>query len=192
MSFNEVMIGVVIGVSTSIIVTGITFYLKDYLKERSKFKKFEKKLKQIAGKEAEVIVSNLGIVKIIDINNQGMTVKSELCTTFLPMERVLLSDIAIPVENYEMLRKELMRKSVEESLDVVFPPLMEKLKEVVIKEFLKTDSELSAVFAIKVRGEMKEEGIPVKKLSKEKELSFREIIERVGKEEEKEKRAKKS
>jgi hypothetical protein len=186
------MIGVVIGVSTSIIVTGITFYLKDYLKERSKFKKFEKKLKQIAGKEAEVIVSNLGIVKIIDINNQGMTVKSELCTTFLPMERVLLSDIAIPVENYEMLRKELMRKSVEESLDVVFPPLMEKLKEVVIKEFLKTDSELSAVFAIKVRGEMKEEGIPVKKLSKEKELSFREIIERVGKEEEKEKRAKKS
>lgn len=192
MSFNEVMIGVVIGVSTSIIATSITFYLKDYLKERSKFKKFEKKLKQIAGKEAEVIVSNLGIVKIIDINNQGMTVKSELCTTFLPMERVLLSDIAIPVENYEMLRKELMRKSVEESLDVVFPPLMEKLKEVMIKEFLKTDSELSAVFAIKVRGEMKEEGIPVENLSKEKELSFREIIERVGKEEEKEKRAKKS
>ena len=187
MSFNEVMIGVVIGVSTSIIATSVTFYLKDYLKERAKFKKFEKKLKQIAGKEAEVIIPNIGIVKITDINKQGITVKNELCTTFLPMERVLLTDIAVPVENYEVLRKELMRKNVEESLDVVFPPLMDKLKEVMVQEFLKTDSELSAVIALKVRGEMKEERISIKKLPKEKELSLREIAERIEKEEKKEK-----
>jgi hypothetical protein len=181
------MTGVVIGVSTSIIATGITFYLKDYLKERAKFKKFEAKLKEIAGKEAEVIIPNIGIVKITDINRQGITVKNELCTTFLPMERVLLTDIAIPVENYEGLRKELMRKNVEESLDIVFPPLMDKLKEVMVKEFLRTDSELSAVIALKVRGEMKEEGILAKKRPKEKELSFREIAEQMEKAETKEK-----
>ena len=101
------------------------------------------------------------------------------------MERVLLTDIAIPFENYEVLRKELMRKNVEESLDIVFPPLMDKLKEVMVKEFLKTDSELSAIVALKIRGEMKEEGIPVKKLPKEKELSLREIAERMEKEEKK-------
>ncbi|MCJ7762946.1 hypothetical protein MUP38_05790, partial [Candidatus Bathyarchaeota archaeon] len=79
----------------------------------------------------------------------------------------------------------------EESLDVVFPPLMDKLKEVMVSEFLKTDSELSAVVALKVRGELREEGVPVKKLSKEKELSFREIAERMEKEEKKPKAAKK-
>jgi len=192
LSFNEVMIGVVIGVSTSIIATGITFYLKDYLIERAKFKRLEKKLKPIAGKEAEVIIPNIGIVKITDINNHGITVKDKLCTTFLPMERVLLTDIGIPFENYDALRKELMRKNVEESLDIVFPPLMDKLKEVMVTEFLKPDSELSAFIALKIRGEIREEGISVKKLPKEKELSLRDIAERMEKEEEKEKRAKKS
>jgi hypothetical protein len=81
---------------------------------------------------------------------------------------------------------------VEESLDIVFPPLMDKLKEVIVTEFLKPDSELSAFIALKIRGEMREEGIPVKKLPKEKELSLRDIAERMEKEEEKEKRAKKS
>jgi hypothetical protein len=162
------MIGVVIGVSTSIIATGITFYLKDYLIERAKFKRLEKKLKPIAGKEAEVIIPNIGIVKITDINNHGITVKDKLCTTFLPMERVLLTDIGIPFENYDALRKELMRKNVEESLDIVFPPLMDKLKEVMVTEFLKPDSELSAFIALKIRGEIREEGISVNEWKKKR------------------------
>ena len=186
MSFNDIMLGVVVGVSTSIITAGVTFYLKDYLKERAKFNKFKKKLEQIAGKEARVIIPNIGIVKIIDINQQGITVKHELCKTFIPMEKVLLTDISLPVENYEVMRKEFMRKNVEESLDIVFPPLMNKLKEVFVREFLKTDSELSAVIAIKVRGELKEEGIPLKKLSSARELTFREIIKSVENEEKQE------
>lgn len=183
MSFSEVMIGVAIGVSVSIIATGITFYLKDYLRERAKFRKFEEKLKQIAGKEAEVIISNIGLVKIDDINKQGLTVKNELGTIFLPMERVLVSDITVPVANYDVVRKEWMKKNLEETLDIVFPPLMDKLKEVLVKEFLSTDSDLSAIIGIKIRGELKDEGIPVKKLSKEKELTVREIVERINKDE---------
>lgn len=184
--FNEVLAGVIIGVITAAVATAITFYVKDYLKERAKFKKFKEKLEQIAGKEAEVIIPNIGIVKIVDINKQGITVKSELSTIFIPMEKVLLTDIALPVENYEEIRKEFMRKNVEESLDVVFPPLINKLKEVFVREFLKSDSELSAIFAFKLRGEMKEQGYPLKKLSKAKELTFREIQEIMEREEEKE------
>jgi len=180
------MLGVAVGVSTAIITTGITFYLKDYLMERAKFNKFKKKLEQIAGKEARVIIPNIGIVKIIDINQQGITVKHELCKTFIPMEKVLLTDISLPVENYEVIRKEFMRKSVEESLDVVFPPLLDKLKEVFVSEFLKTDSELSAIIALKVRGELKEEGIPLKKLSNAKKITFAELIERAENEEKQE------
>lgn len=183
-SFGEVMVGVIIGVVTAVIVTAITFYVKDYLKERAKFKRFKEKLEKIAGKEAEVLIPNIGIVKLVDINKQGITVTGELCKTFIPMEKVLLTDIALPVENYEELRKRLMRKSVEETLDVVFPPLMDKLKEVFVREFLKDDSELSAVVALKIRGQMKEEGYEVKKLPKAKEVTFREIIKRVEKEEE--------
>ena len=184
--FNELLAGVIIGVITAVVATAITFYVKDYLKERAKFKKFKEKLEQIAGKEAEVIIPNIGIVKIVDINQQGITVKGELSTIFIPMEKVLLTDIALPVENYEELRKEFMRKNVEESLDVVFPPLMNKLKEVFVREFLKSDSELSAIFAFKLRGEMKEQGYPLKKLPKAKELTFREIQEIMEREKEKE------
>lgn len=180
------MLGVVVGVSTSIIMTGITFYLKDYLKERAKFNKFKKNLDEIAGKEARVIIPNIGIVKITDINQQGITVKHELCKTFIPMEKVLLTDISLPVEDYEIVRKEFIRKNLEENLDIVFPVLMDKLKEVFVREFLKTDSELSAVIAIKVRGEMKEEGIPLKKLSEAKKITFAELIKRAENEEKQE------
>ena len=86
MSFNEVLIGVAIGVTTTVIATGITFYIKDYLKERAKFKKFKEKLEQIAGKNAEVLIPYIGLVKITDINRQGMVVDSQLCKTFIPMD----------------------------------------------------------------------------------------------------------
>jgi hypothetical protein len=101
------------------------------------------------------------------------------------MEKVLQTDVALPAENYDKLLKETMRKSVEQSLDVVIPPLMDKIKEVFVQEFLKDDTEMSAILAFKVRGELKEEGYQVKELPEEKKLTLREIgkkIERMEKE----------
>jgi len=89
----------------------------------------------------------------------------------------------LPVENYEELLKITLRKNVEQSLDAVFPPLMEKLKEVFVREFLKDDSEVSAILAVKVRGEMKEQGYQVKELSEEKKVTFRQIAEKMNEEE---------
>ena len=56
LSFNDIMLGVAVGVSTAIITTGITFYLKDYLMERAKFNKFKKKLEEFRCKEVKNIL----------------------------------------------------------------------------------------------------------------------------------------
>jgi len=181
--FDDIVIGVLIGVVTAVIATAVTFYIKDYLEERSKFGKFKEKLERIAGKNATVIIPNIGQVKIIDITKQGLTVRSELCDTFIPMEKVLQTEIALPVENYDRLLKETMRKNVEQSLDVVFPPLMEKLKEVFVQEFLKDNTEMSAILAFKVKAELKEEGYPVKELSEQRKLTLRDIMEKMETEE---------
>ena len=103
LSFNEVLIGVGLGVTTTVIATGITFYIKDYLKERAKFRKFKEKFEQIAGKNARVIIPYVGQVKIVDINKQGIVVESQLCKTFIPIDRVFNTEISLPVEDYEKL-----------------------------------------------------------------------------------------
>lgn len=157
MSFSEVLIGIGIGVTTAVVATGITFYMKDYLKERAKFRKFKEKFEQIAGKNAEVLIPNVGLVKIIEINKQGITAKSQLCKIFIPMEKVMQTEISLPLENYDEMRKELAVKNMKESLDLMFPPLMDKLKEVFVKEFLDSESELNAVVALQVKSVLQDE-----------------------------------
>jgi hypothetical protein len=182
-TFDDFILGVLVGVVTAVIASAITFYVKSYLEERAKFAKFKEKLDGIAGKNAPVIIPNIGVVKIVEISKQGLTVRSELCDTFIPMEKVLQTEIALPAENYDKILKETMRKNVEQSLDVMFPPLMEKLKEVFVQEFLKDDTEMSAILAFKVKGELKEEGYQVREMSEQKKLSLRQIAERIDKEE---------
>jgi hypothetical protein len=95
---DDFVLGVLVGVVTAVIASAITFYIKDYLEERAKFAKFREKLDKIAGKNAPVIIPNIGLVKIVEISKQGLTVRSELCDTFIPMEKVLQTEIALPVE----------------------------------------------------------------------------------------------
>ena len=177
MSFNEVMIGVAIGVTTTIIATGITFYIKDYLKERAKFRKFKEKLEQIAGKNAQVMIPYVGQVKIVDINKQGIVVESQLCKTFIPIDRVFQTEISLPVENYEKLAKELLVKNTKESFDLIFPLIMDAMKEMVVKEFLDNDSQISGVLAFQVKTQLKEQGYTVSDKSGEKTPTFKQIAD---------------
>ncbi|MCJ7630999.1 hypothetical protein MUP77_01165 [Candidatus Bathyarchaeota archaeon] len=161
MSFNDVMIGVAIGVTTAVIATGITFYIKDYLKERAKFRKFKEKFEQIAGKNAKVLIPNVGQVKIVDINKQGIVVESQLRKTFIPIDKVFQTEISLPVENYEKLSKELLVKTTKESFDLIFPLIMDAMKEMVVKEFIDTDSQVNAVMILQLKTQLKNMGYEV-------------------------------
>jgi len=175
------MIGVVIGVTTTIITTGITFYLKDYLHERAKFKEFKEKLEGIAGKNAQVMIPSVGQVKILDINKQGIVVESQLCKTFIPIDRVFQTEISLPVENFDKIAKELMVKNTKETFDLIFPLLIDQLKELFVKEFLDSGSQLNAVVAFQVKTNLKQQGYALSDKSAEKPPTFKQIIEHIDK-----------
>ena len=177
MSFNEVLIGVGIGVATTVIATGITFYIKDYLKERAKFRKFKEKFEQIAGKNAQVIIPYLGQVKIVDINKQGIVVESQLCKTFIPIDRVFHTEISLPVEKYDKIRKELIVKNTKENFDLIFPLIMDQMKEMLVKEFLEEDSKISGVLAFQVKTQLKQEGYIIKDKEGEKTPTLKQITD---------------
>jgi len=190
LSFNDILIGVGIGVVTTVISTGVTFYVKDYLKERAKYQKFRAKFEQIAGKNAQVMIPQIGQVKIIDINKEGIVVESPLSKTFIPIDKVFQTEISLPVENYEKLAKELAVKNAREGLDLMFPLLMDKLKEVLVGEFLDTDSKLSAVVAFQIKTQLKQEGYTINDKSGEKTPSLKQLISHLDKKEKGEKKGK--
>jgi len=181
MSFNDVLIGVGIGIVTTVISTGITFYVKDYLRERAKYQRFRAKFEQIAGKNAQVMIPQIGQVKIVDINRQGIVVESQLCKTFIPIDKVFQTEISLPFENYDKLAKELAVKTMKEGFDVMFPVLMDKLKEVLVGEFLDTDSKLNAVVAFQIKTQLKQEGYPVGDKSGEKTPSLKQLMNHLDK-----------
>lgn len=190
MSLNDIMIGIGIGVATTVISTGITFYVKDYLKERAKYRKFKAKFEQIAGKNAQVMIPQIGQVKIVDINKEGIVVESQLCKTFIPIDKVFQTEISLPFENYDKLAKELAVKNMREGLDVMFPVLMDKLKEMLVGEFLDTDSKLNAVVAFQIKTQLKQEGYPVGDKSRERTPSLKQLMNHLDKKEKGEKTGK--
>ena len=177
MSFNEVLLGVGIGVTTTVIATGITFYIKDYLKERAKFRKFKEKFEQIAGKNAQVIIPYVGQVKIVEINKQGIVVESQLCKTFIPIDKVFQTEISLPAENYEKKRKELIVKNTKENFDLILPLIMDAVKEMIVKEFLEDDSKISGVLAFQVKTQLKEEGYIIRDKEGEKSPTIKQITD---------------
>ena len=177
LSFNEILIGVGIGITTTVIATGITFYIKDYLKERAKFRKFKEKFEQIAGKNAQVIIPYVGQVKIVEINKQGIVVESQLCKTFIPIDRVFNTEISLPVENYEKLSKELMVKNLKENFDLIFPLIIDATKEMLVKEFLDEDSKISGVLAFQVKTQLKEQGYVIRDKEGEPTPTFKQITD---------------
>ena len=175
------MIGVAVGVTTTVIATGITFYIKDYLKERAKFRKFKEKFEQIAGKNAQVMIPYVGQVKIVDINKQGIIVESQLCKTFIPIDRVFQTEISLPVENYEKLAKELIVKNTKESFDLIFPLIMDAMKEMVVKEFVDTDSQVNAVMILQLKTQLKNLGYEVSDKLGEKTPTLKQISDHFDK-----------
>lgn len=107
--------------------------------------------------------------------------ESPLLKTFIPIDKVFQTEISLPVENYEKLAKELMVKNTRETFDLIFPLIMDKLKEVFMKEFLEEGSELNAVVALQIKTQLKEKGYVVEDKSGEKTPTFKQIMNHIDK-----------
>jgi Flp pilus assembly protein TadB len=66
--------------------------------------------------------------------------------------------------------------------------MMDKLKEVLVGEFLDTDSRLNAVVAFEIKAQLKQEGYTVNDKSGEKTPSFKELMNHLDKKEKGEKK----
>ena len=96
----------------------ITFYVKDFLQRKQEYKRLREKLEKIAGRNATILFcpSGGGIggglqeFKIIDIDGSGITLKNELHTIFIPPNKLLQTEMILPVDNYEKLKHEKLKK----------------------------------------------------------------------------------
>jgi len=191
--------GLLVAVLSVVVGTPITFYLKDYLVARRNYRNFKDKLEKIAGVNAEVLYPVAGgmpgsltrTFKIIDINRQGLVLQDKLSTIFVPSKKVLQTEMILPAENYETLRRAQMERDFNEVINAMFPPLIDKIKEVFVTELLSGDTDLSAVVGVKVTSVLKDAGVDTSKIL-EKKPTIRRLLEELEEAEETEKTKKKS
>jgi hypothetical protein len=92
------------------------------------------------------------------------------------MEKILTTEVFLPAENYESNRKERMKKDFSEIMDAIVPPMIDKIKEVIVTEMLGSDTELSAVVGVQIVSQLKEAGVDTSKLM-EKKPTLRRLLE---------------
>jgi len=183
-------VDLLIAVLSVIIGVPVTFCLKDFLVKRSNYKKFKEKLEKIAGVKAEILYpgATLGIgtgartFRIMEISKQGLVLQDKMNTIFVPIEKVLQTDILLPAEDFETLRRERMKKDAREAIDAVFPPMMDKIKEFLVTELLDDATELSAVVGLRVTSQLKQAGVDTSAIVPTP--SLRKIMEELEKREE--------
>lgn len=175
----------ILAVASVVIGTPIAFFLKDYLVGWMNFRKFRDKLERIAGVNAEILYPTVGgqpfagitrTFKIVEKTKQGLMLKDSMNTIFVPIEKILNTEIVLPAENYDAARRERMRKDAAEAIEALFPTLMDKIKEVFVTELLSPDSDLTAVVGVRVVSELKEAGVDTSKLL-EKKPTLRRLFE---------------
>lgn len=178
-----------LAVAISIVVgTPVGFFIKDFLVGRSNYKKFKATLEKTAGINAEILYSAACLTgpgatgprlyKVAEINKQGLVLKDDMNTIFVPKEKILMTDIVLPTKDYDSLRKERMKKDSSEMIEAVFPPIMDKIKEVLVSELLTEDSEFSAVVGVRVVSQLREAGIDPEKFL-EKKPTIKRILEEI-------------
>jgi hypothetical protein len=160
-------------VVTVVVGTPVTFYITHYLEERSKFKKFKAKLDAIAGVGSKLLWQSgaansmhftTDIFTVLEITREGLVLQNDLHKIFVPIEKVLETEIVRPSENYEQLRRQRMKQEFTVIMDSMVDPLITKLKEVLVRELLNPETELSAVVGVQILGQLKDSGIDTSKV----------------------------
>lgn len=173
-------ISISLTIITGAISVAVAFYIKEYLQKRSEFKKFRIKIEKIAGKNAVILYSGTGIgqqvFKIADIDEHGVVLKDELQTIYVPVSKLITSDVVLPVDNYEEAKIQKVAKDMQRfskeimpmMFQEMFPPLMKAMKDVMAEEFMADEGDFNAVIGIKVRKVLSDEGFEIKKTGNKK------------------------
>ena len=169
----------IISILAFVVSAGLTFYLKDYFQKRSDYGKLKKKLEQIAGKGAMVIYSpgtGMGMgpqpFKIVDFDREGVTIRNEVQTVFLPASKLIQSEMIIPGDNYEEAKFAKLKKEMEDMMDAMVPALFQKMmpaiKEALQKEMANEQGDFSAIIGIRVQKALQDEGFEIKQTKGDK------------------------
>ncbi|MEO1891841.1 MAG: hypothetical protein ABGX84_03440 [Alcanivorax sp.] len=140
----------------TVVSVAITFYLKDFLQNKSEYKKLKKKLEAVAGRNAYIVYTGAGsgvgsnLYKITDIDEGGVTLKNSVQTIFIPPQLLLYSAMIVPEENYEELKKEYQAKEIEVVSEAMFQPLFDKMRESLESDIADDDGELSSRIEVRV------------------------------------------
>jgi hypothetical protein len=166
---------VVISILASVILSMLTFYLKDYLQRRSDYQKLKKKLEQVAGKGAMVVYSigsgiGMGaqLYKIEGFDREGVTLRNEAQTIFVPASKIVQSEWIIPGTDYEKAKAAMLKKEAEGMMDAIFPTMIQKMmpaiKEWLEDEIVNQSGEINAVIGIRIQKALQDEGLEIKQI----------------------------
>lgn len=153
-----------------VIAAAMSLFVKEWVQRRLEYGRLKKKVEKIAGKGAKVVAyGDLYTIESIDFN--GMTLKGRIQTVFIPIGKVLETEIVLPVENYKEARAKMLKENLKEMgetfipylRDEMMPAMIDGVKEYIVKQ-LEPGEELDAIVGLKVRKALEEEGIGIKRL----------------------------
>lgn len=173
MSFNVWTL--IISIVAFVVSAGLTFYLKDYIQRRSNYGKVKKKLEQIAGKGAMVIYSpgtGVGMgpqpFKIAEFDREGVTLRNEIQSIFVPASKLIQSEWIVPSEKYEEAKLARVKQEMEGMMDAMFPAMFKKMmpamKQALQEEMIDEKGGFAAVIGIRVQKALQEEGFEIKEI----------------------------
>lgn len=160
---------------TLIVTVAVTFYIKDFFQKKSEYSKLRKKLERIAGKHATIIYNVPGssgpgssqLFKITDIDEHGITINNELQTIFIPVAKLIKSEMILPCDDYDNVKAAKLKKDMEQMMEAMMPALMNSIRKNFLEEMMMEKGEMSAVIGFKIQQVLSEEGFKITKVATE-------------------------
>jgi hypothetical protein len=157
----------IVGLIALVGTIAITFYVRDYLQKKQEYKQLREKLEKIAGRNAKILYSPVGVglqeFKITGIDESGITIENELHTVFIPPNKLLQTEMILPVDKYEKLKHEKLKKDMELTFDAMMPAMLDKMVPAIMatmqESMIEEKGELSMVIGMKIARVLEEEGI---------------------------------
>lgn len=177
MALNVDLTTVVLSVVASSFGVAIAFYVKDFLEQRGAYRRLRARLEHIAGKNATVVYESpqstqiapkATLYRIQEFNADGVVLKNDLHTIFVPIQAVLDEDLILPCENYEEEIHKREREEMTRFMEILLPEIMKKIiqtmKNELTKELGSQGTELNAVIGVQIAKVLKENGLEVRRL----------------------------